>query len=292
MGDSKKSLVSIDFGPFAEVANNLIDKLSLGIGWVFTHETPKKLALQGYAKEIQSSDLSPLEKAALISNSKQTIKAYCNQKDIVQIALDNLSEKARPQEVDDEFLSRFMDSAQHVSAEDIKIIWGKILANECNTPGSTPKSLIRILSDISSETAQNFAKIANYTVCFLDSEQICWQPLIWRIALNNRTNPFDYYGITYESLLELQTIGLIQFANTIFTRSSSDSIITVRYFQHTFKIRYNSNGEILVGNVLFTHAGSVLYQALSTEEPEGFSDKIKAYWIGYLVDSSTDAQPQ
>ena len=37
--------------------------------------------------------------------------------------------------VSEEWLERFMDSAGFVSAEDIQIIWGKILANELETLG-------------------------------------------------------------------------------------------------------------------------------------------------------------
>lgn len=36
-----------------------------------------------------------------------------------------------------------MDSAGFVSSEEIQWIWGKILANEFEKPGSTPPNMIR-----------------------------------------------------------------------------------------------------------------------------------------------------
>ena len=68
--------ISADLGKTADVANNLLDKLAAAVGWFATRETPKRIALKGYIREIQNSDLPPLEKAAKIHNAKADIKAY------------------------------------------------------------------------------------------------------------------------------------------------------------------------------------------------------------------------
>ena len=64
----------ISFEGAADVINNLVDKLSSAVGWIATHSTPKREALSTYIAEVQTMDIDPLEKAALISNAKRSIE--------------------------------------------------------------------------------------------------------------------------------------------------------------------------------------------------------------------------
>ena len=83
-GLKMKSLISFD--GFSDVANNLIDKISNAVGWVVSHDTPKKIAVDTYIKDIQESNFDAITKASLISRAKKTIKEYCNQRDIVLVS--------------------------------------------------------------------------------------------------------------------------------------------------------------------------------------------------------------
>ena len=64
----------INFDGLGDVIVNLTNKLADGIGWIANRETPKKLAINTYIKDIQEKDYDPLTKAALISNAKTIIK--------------------------------------------------------------------------------------------------------------------------------------------------------------------------------------------------------------------------
>lgn len=86
-------------------------------------------------------------KAALISNARKIVKEYCNQKNIVSIAIQSVKSNAKPENIDDDWLAQFMDKARLVSAEEFQLIWGKILANECNHPGCVPRALLEILPE-------------------------------------------------------------------------------------------------------------------------------------------------
>lgn len=55
----------------ADVANNLIDKISSATSWVFSRETPQKIAVDTYIEEIKKKPYNPLTKAALISSAKK-----------------------------------------------------------------------------------------------------------------------------------------------------------------------------------------------------------------------------
>ncbi|MBE6811195.1 MAG: hypothetical protein E7521_09135 [Ruminococcaceae bacterium] len=105
-----ESLISLD--GFADVANNLIDRLSNAVGWVATHKTPTKIAIDTYIEDIQNSNYDPVTKAALISKAKKTVKEYCNQYDIVNKALEMITPTAEPEKIDSDWLAQFMDKTR------------------------------------------------------------------------------------------------------------------------------------------------------------------------------------
>ena len=87
-----------------------------------------------------------------------------NQSKIAKIALESAKEGtdfSESSSVDDDWLARYMDFAKFISNEDKQIIWGKILAGEFQSPGSTPPQLARILSEITEHHANIFNNICN-----------------------------------------------------------------------------------------------------------------------------------
>ena len=68
-----ESLISFDGA--SDVMNNLINKLSDGIGWIATHDTPMCIAVDTYIQDIQNSNFDPVTKAVLISNARKPLKS-------------------------------------------------------------------------------------------------------------------------------------------------------------------------------------------------------------------------
>ena len=198
----------INFDGLGEAVKTLINRLADGIGWIVTRETPQKTAVNTYIEEIQKSDLDPIVKAALISKAKKNIREYCNQNDIVNIALEMIDDTAKPENVHEDWLNQFMDKARYVSDDEFQLIWAKVLAEECNEPGSIPKKLLHILEQIEKQEAEVFSKICTVSICVEDSE--CkYTPFIMGPALQEY---YEELGITFESMVELQALGLIEMA--------------------------------------------------------------------------------
>ena len=124
---------------------NVQNKTASVIGMLFPYAGVTKKAVDMYIDEIEKADMSPEAKAFYILNIKKTIRGIKNQKAIADIAMENArkgTDFSVASGVSEEWLERFMDSARFVSTENIQIIWGKILANEFETPGSTPPNII------------------------------------------------------------------------------------------------------------------------------------------------------
>ena len=134
----------VDLGSLSNPVNTLIEKVSNGIGWIANRKTYKKLALDSFISDIEKSNLDPVEKAVLISYAPKVLKEAKNQESILDIAIEHLKSDAHPEKIDDDWLSQFMDKARLVSNEEFQIIWGRILADECNEVGSVKNWIVKM----------------------------------------------------------------------------------------------------------------------------------------------------
>ena len=263
----------ISFDGFADVANNLIDKISDAVGWVVTHDTPWKIAIDTYIKDIQNSNLDPITKATLISQSNKTIREYSNQHNIISKALNMLGPSSRPDALDMDWISQFMDKTRLVSDSDFQIIWAKILAEECNSPGTVPKALLHILEQMDKHSADSFMKIASVSISFIDEGKVVYTPVVPRNRFNSY---FKTIGINLDDLIDLQSLGLINVAAGLTSYSlKCDTSVVAQYHDQ----KYELPNEFPVGDILYTRIGEVLCGAVFAEKIEGFFDDVCIpYW--------------
>ncbi len=157
------------FESMANVANNLIEKISLATGYLVTPKGKRKdmeEAVAYFINEIKNNDLmTDLSKAACISNARKMIREYCNQNDILHIAISNLNDKSNPDLIKDDWLVDFWEKAGCVNDEDIKLIFGKILSNACNDENMRfSKALIHKLYLMDGKIAKALQKLKQYAV--------------------------------------------------------------------------------------------------------------------------------
>lgn len=268
-----ESIVKIDGESISKVAITLIEKVSSAIGWVVERDTPNKIATKEYIESIQKSNLPAIEKAAFISNANKIIKEYTNQRNIVNYAINALDPVSRPENIDDDWLIHFMDKARLVSDSDIQMIWGKILREECTHPHRIPKSLVYILSQIDKSDAEVFTSLCSISAYFIDKNQKKYFPIVSNTSADNF---YANLGITYDSLSELQALGLLQIDFSTpygsYKLHSSNKPIKIHYFDECFEIPDNKN-DFLCGNVIYTKAGESLCSAIDTMKHDGFFEK-------------------
>lgn len=251
MGDF--NLVKVD-DPKAlgNVAVSLIDKIEHACGWVMT---PKGVwedhvkAKETFIKEIETNPkLTSFEKAAFISDAKRLIKRYKNQNDIFQLALKQLDDKAKPENVDDSWFSHFFDEAGNISQEDIKIIWAKLLATECNNPGEVSKLTITTLSNMDFRSSKEFNTVCNcsldigrYPIAFVDWEDTAF---------------YESLGLTFYELNELEGHGLIKF-NSINSFFLDTDRMVCSYLSQQVEVN-SERHQIFQGNVMLTSVGQTI----------------------------------
>ena len=265
MGEQQKFSL-IDFDGASDVINNFVDKLFSGAGWLINRETPSKTATNTYIEEIQKSNYDPLTKAALISQAKKTIKEYCNQKNIVEIAIEHLPKETNPEKMDDDWVALFMDKARLVSNKEFQTIWGKVLATECEN-NSIPKGLLYILSQMDKEDAETFTTLCSLSIRVGDE----YQPLV----NFRRFDEYKKWGITFDKIISLSALGVIETdlgplaTGYQIIGEKGKGPIKVHYFDLEYEMS-DSKESVSVGNVIFTKSGQALCKAISVEKKEGF----------------------
>ena len=263
---------------------NVIDKTTGLLGMLFPYSGVKQKAIEMYIEDIEKSDLPRETKISLLLNIKKDFKKIKNQKAIAEIALDNAKEGTDFSDksgVNEDWLDRYMDSAKFVSSEDMQLIWGKILANEFEIPGSTPPNMIRILSEITSDLANAFRIICSMTVKIkpLDPNEEIENDQAMIVPYNGNKNIFDKIGLSFGAISELEALGLIKFDGIVgYVIDCHEGLYEICIDKNTDKIQ-NNTSQLNVGNVMLTKAGETLQKITEPIEIEEYDLMLAKYLI-------------
>lgn len=274
------------------IKNENVQNKAVGMmGMLFPYAGLTKKAVDMYIDEIEKSDMSPEAKVFSVVNARKTIKKIRNQKSIADIAMNNAKEGTDFSDksgVSEEWLERFMDSAGFVSAEDIQIIWGKILANEFENPGTTPPNMIRILSEITPNLAMAFKKICSMKIwiCPLsEQEEIVGAFQKVFVPYKKNEEQLREMGISFNVLNELETLGVIKLETIggYITQGIENKKVLICVGDKLDVICEHNNDNIPIGNVLLTSVGEALQTITDSEEIPQYYEMIKKYLLDQNV---------
>lgn len=264
---------------------NILNKTVGGMGMLFPYAGLKQKAVNMYIEEIEKSDMTPEAKVFAVLNIKKTFKKIKNQQSISEIAIANAKEDTDFSEksgVSEEWLERFMDSAGFVSSEDMQLIWGKILANEFEEPGTTPPNMIRVLSEITPVLARAFRKICSMRiwVCpLLEDENIEMAFQKTFVPYNGHEDALREMGISFNILNELETLGVIK-VSTIsgyVSKKIDNAKVLLCIGDKLEVVNEHKKGQVPIGNVMLTSVGEALQRITETEEIPNYYEMIKEY---------------
>nr|WP_302597966.1 DUF2806 domain-containing protein [uncultured Cellulosilyticum sp.] len=256
--------------PIADIANNLINKFSSAIGWCATPKGLKHTQLEAYNSIISEiakrDDINPIERGAIISNWKKAIKEYTNQYDILEVAIEHLTPTAHPENLDEEWLQFFVEKSKLASKDETKLLWGKILAEECNNPNSVSKSLLNTLSLIDSNLALAFTKVVSHSIIAEDDEAL---PII---SFNDNQSYYDNINLSFSVLTELDNYNLIKF-NALTGYALQRESLSATYFNTKLEAK-SQTSSIPIGNVILTNDGAQLFKIIDKEKYDKFLEMV------------------
>lgn len=272
MSDSNK-IVLIDLSNLpdavAKMVCRLMDMLEHAAGYVAPSRVARDAKHKAEATIIEeisnNTNLDPVERLAAISNLKKYVKEYKNQTKIVADAIPFLKADAKPEEVNEDWISTFMDKARLVSSEELQLIWSELLAQETNEPGSVSKQLLHILMQMSKDDADRFNKFIPLCVDILEGKLL--HEIVPMVA-DCDEDLKKHTAITYDDISVLESFGLVKYNRLKTVYVKSDKELKVMYGGNLVR-KVEPNHNLWLGSVVFTKAGRELLgvcERIYTEE--------------------------
>lgn len=252
-----------DISGLGKPATKLIEVISGGISNLYEPTKAKRLAkantlgLIESVNLIKNTDLPEDVKRAMLRKVGLDLEAQDNLDSISNLAIPLLTEVARPEDIDSDWLSKFRVNCEFVSDEEIQSMWAKILAEESNNKNSISKATLNILGVLSKNEANLFTNIASS--CFQDGDG-SYIPIICPDLMYS--DLYNELGFRPRNFHLLEEIGLIHYNGmTGYGNDNYPNMVRLFYFDNIVEFkRSDEKGthRFEFGDVMLTRTGQEL----------------------------------
>jgi len=228
-------------------------------------------------QDILATAESAIEQRIIMRVAYQQAKKQSNIEQVVQYAADELKaeQEVTQEKPDSDWVTRFFDISEDISADHMQILWGKILAGEIKRPGSYSLRTLELLKNINQQEAELFVRAGKIA-----------------IATSNKVfipNPdegkylAEKFGLSFTDLLSLREIGLLvtndlQFQLTASTENSQTVFTSGRTCIVVNRAKDTPPQSLTC--IVFTEIGKQLFQLIeqsSLADPE-YVKKFAGFW--------------
>ena len=265
----------INLGDISKPVNTLIEKLSDAVGGFYKPWQIKRVARAeadvDQIKVLSKIETTELEQRAMQRFMHEEAKKQSNIESITAQSFPQLNDGAKPEEMEDDWLTNFLDKCRLVSDEKMQSIWARILAGEANAPGTFSKRSVIFMESLDKQDAILFTKLCAFNWIFGDIQPLIADPTAEIYSKN---------GITFSDLKHLDTIGLISFQSIAYQRSGFPQTTVAVYNNaaYTFKFSKKKDNILNLGNVILTNIGRELASICVPETVAGFDEYVIEEW--------------
>ena len=245
----------IDLGNLSKPADTLIKKVSNAVGVLFEPRQIKRVAkakAEAARIEAQSEiETTDLHRRAARRWIEEEAQRQRNMEAVTAKAVPLLTERSKPDSVEDDWLVNFFDKSRIVSDDEMQELWSRVLAGEANSPGSYSKRTVNLLSDLEKADATLFEKLCGFAWVVEDLVPLVFESGHEIYARN---------GVSFESLEHLDSIGLIQFGKMMGLSAVIPQRFSVSYHGRHLTLNMPKEGDngLPIGVATFTRSGQEL----------------------------------
>ena len=275
----------IDLGKLSKPADILIKKISNAAGVLFEPRQIRRIAkakAEAARIEAQSEiEITELHQRAARRWIEEEAQQQKNIENITAKALPLLDDNAKSDSMDNDWIVNFFDKSRIASDNKMQDLWSRILAGEANSPGTYSKRTVNFLSDLDKTEAELFTKLCGF---------------VW-MAGRMVTPVFDVdariynrYGINFETLSHLESIGLVHFDNLggfLLLRLSKNTV--VHYYGKPLHLNLpkDADNQLEIGKVMLTQIGQELASICGSKPVEEFWEYVIDKWKDFLANPAT-----
>jgi len=204
-------------------------------------------------KALSIQNISEIQNRELKSLVYEHGKKLKNMERIIAYAASQIKDDAKPEKLDEDWISHFFEKCRIVSDREMQSLWSRILAGEANKPGSISKRTIELVSTLDNSDANLFTQFCTFTILF-DERRI-------PIVFNSETTIYREKGIDFESLNHLESIGFIKldYSRSFCLYKLPQNFIFFYFgISISFKLRPDCNITLKTGKALLTQIGQEL----------------------------------
>ncbi len=280
-----------NIGELSKPATVLVERISDAFEGAFKPFQIKRIAeAETEAAIIKARgeiEISELHRRALTRFVGEETKKQINIESITNLALPELKEDARPEDMEEDWIFNFLDKCRLTSDEDMQMLWAKILSGEANNPGSFSKRTIHFMQTLDKSDAILFKNLCRHN---WNGENLEPTPFINSYTLVTRQDIQPSLIFKKPTLDHLKEIGLLNLIDNHLSLKEASGNYKLFYFGLPVRIRINSNFPALYGLSLikFTQIGRELALICGADPDIDVMDlKIKewiennSYWIVY-----------
>ncbi|WP_416796236.1 DUF2806 domain-containing protein [Ciceribacter azotifigens] len=276
----------INLGDISKPAAILVERVCDAVGGIAKPWQMKRVARAEVAVEqiralgaIELTEIQERGLARLIEDAEQKQR---NIESITAKAIPHLRSDADPAAIDRDWLASMFDRAQLYSSEEAQELWGRILGEEANKPGTFSRRSLEVINSLDASDARAFEKLC--------SAMWDWgKPMLVIVDPNKSGVP----GLTFDDILTLESIGLISTGLGYSLSGIQAKKGLVRYHGVSVYIEFphTENNQVPTGAVLFTKLGAQLAGIVSAEPIlQVFEAAMKMWidegcWVAINIDS-------
>ena len=266
----------IDIGNISKPVTVFVEKISGAIGIVYEPtRIVRKAKAEAEAERIKvlaGIETSELEQRAIARLVQEESKKQENIEAITAQAANKLTEQAKPEEMDNDWIVHCLDKCRNVSDKEMQGLWSNILSGEANTPGTYSKRTLDIVSSLDKKEAHLFTVLCGFAI--LDEKNFMF-PLI----LDIKNEIYSKAGLNFWGLTHLETIGFIKLNHTTgFSLKAMPKVTIFNYHEMKvkFEFRKDLDNNLHLGEMMLTESGRQLSLICGS--------KMNPEFIGYAME--------
>ena len=281
----------INLGDLTKPATVLIERVSDAVGGIAKPGQIVRVAKAEAKAEVVRAEarmqITEMEERGLQRMVREEGKHQENIENITAKAIPHLSDDAKPEEVEDDWLTHFFDRSRLVSDEEMQSLWSNILAGQANRPGTFSKKTLDLVATFDKSDTELFTKLCSFV----------WKiGTITPLVFDLKDEIVNRAEINFDSLTHLVDIGLITFAGISgFAREGLPKLFTIFYYGRPVNIEFeNDKIELDIGKVLLTRSGRELVAICGSRPNEDHYEHILSEWAkkGYALSCPVNSKPR
>lgn len=234
--------------------------------------------------------------------SRKIVREQLNLDDIVRIASDDIKNKATSSEqlqsapddvtISDDWLNAFEKEAVQKSSDEMKMLFGKILAGEIRRPSSFSIRTLKLLSQLDNQAASIFHKLCSLSISHRIGGYV-HDARVVSLNGNASQNSLRDYGLGFDALNILSEYGLVISDYNSYMHygaavaNAGKIALPITYIDRSYGLAatdQTNHRELRLSGVAFTKSGKELLGIVDITPDEKYTAELTAYFQAKKLD--------